>query len=250
MDWHTIASYWPWYYGILGAVVGGFALKRGFLRFADVMERDSRKERDAADARLTKALDTALEKVTQPQARDYQPQPAPAPAPRRMQSPFSFGSAVLEPIVQPMYDSIDLFSGLNDAARHRCFQNLAGKTDKEVSPFITSGGQLSAPRLFVAYRFDHRLELQLDSNQSIDQKLVEADKLKIEQAFSMRFHVGVKDYFQGPLSLLPYSIEKRRLCIPPQQAFYWEFDQVKAITLTYDWKLYAIVHGELGMEVM
>ena len=70
--------------------------------------------------------------------------------PRRVLSPFQFAKPVIEPVVQPLYDRLTFTAALANP-QQRFFITVAGKTELDIHPDITGGGQLSHPKIFVIY---------------------------------------------------------------------------------------------------
>ena len=197
--------------------------------------------------------------------------------PRRMGSPFSFGQAVLEPIVQPIYDRVTvLAAGPN--VQHRFFTNLAGKTERDFFSQITGGGQLSAPKLAVIYG----IRLVFSEAVAIDTNILPDLKLLLYNSW-YRLKIGVKNYVEVPSHYLPggcgiagfaatdgnvgatnfqtatngvpaffsrFSIEKRRIAIPPQQAFFGELNGVGIVGMGSNRDVWNYADGEFGQEVM
>lgn len=195
--------------------------------------------------------------------------------PRRMGSPFSFGQAVLEPIVQPIYDRVTvLAAGPN--VQHRFFQNLAGKNERDFFSQITGGGQLSAPKLAVVYG----IRLVFSEAVAVDANILPDLKLLLYNSW-YRLKIGVKNYVEVPSFYLPggvgiagfaattnaaaefqtatngvpaffsrFSIEKRRIAIPPQQAFFGELNGVGIAGMGSDRDVWNFLDGEFGQEVM
>lgn len=195
--------------------------------------------------------------------------------PERLTSPFQFGQAVLEPIVQPVYDRAT-YTAATPNGTLRFFTTVAGKTERDIFPGITSGGQLSAPRLAVIYGI--RLVYSEDILAANDASLAIDLKNLLYNAF-YRFHVGVKDYAVAPAFWFPgglgvagyasglapataqtatngvpaffsrFSIEKRKIAIPPQQAFYGELVTAGAAALAADRDVWNMLDSEFGYEV-
>jgi hypothetical protein len=195
-----------------------------------------------------------------------------------MGSPFQFGQAVLEPIVQPLYDRITVAAGTTGASRF--FITTAGKGSRDIFSGITGGGQLSAPRMFVAYAFRLVFSEDLVTAGGADGDLLPDLKILLYQSF-YRFHVGVKDYVEVPSWYLPsgvgtagysagggvaaggtqsatsgvpaffsrFSIEKRKIALPPQQAFFGEYNLLTGATTAADRDIWNVVDGEFGFEV-
>jgi hypothetical protein len=192
-----------------------------------------------------------------------------------MGSPFQFGQAVLEPIVQPIYDNVTIAAGTTGASRF--FITTTGKTSRDIFSGITGGGQLSAPRLFVAYGFRLVFSEDLITGGGADANIGPDLKVLLYQSF-FRFHVGVKDYVEVPAFYLPsgvgtagyasglaaataqsavsgvpafysrFSIEKRKIAIPPQQSFFGEINVVAGTTAD-DRDVWCVSDGEFGFEV-
>ncbi len=195
--------------------------------------------------------------------------------PRRVGSPFSFGQAVLEPIIQPIYDRVTvLAAGPN--VQHRFFVNLAGKNERDYFSQITGGGQLSAPKLAVIYG----LRLVWSENVAVDANILPDLKLLLYNSW-YRLRIGVKNYVEVPSHYLPggvgtagfaattvagstfqsavsgvpaffsrFSIEKRRIAIPPQQAFFGELNGVNIVGMGSNRDVWNYLDGEFGQEVM
>ena len=195
--------------------------------------------------------------------------------PRSMGSPFSFGQAVLEPIVQPIYDRVTVLSATPNV-QHRFFQDLAGKTERDFFSQITGGGQLSAPKLAVIYG----LRLVWSEAVATDTDILPDLKLLMYNAW-YRLKIGVKNYVEVPAFYLPggvgiagfaattnvasefqtatsgvpaffsrFSIEKRRIAIPPQQAFFGELNGVGIAGMGSNRDCWNFLDGEFGQEVM
>lgn len=195
--------------------------------------------------------------------------------PRRMGSPFSFGQAVLEPIVQPIYDRVTVLSA-GPNVQHRFFQNLAGKSERDFFSQITGGGQLSAPKLAVIYG----IRLVFSEAVAVDLNILPDLKLLMYNSW-YRLKIGVKNYVEVPSFYLPggvgiagfaatttaatdlqtatngvpaffsrFSIEKRRIAIPPQQAFFGELNGVGIAGMGSDRDVWNFLDGEFGQEVM
>jgi hypothetical protein len=198
--------------------------------------------------------------------------------PQRVGSPFQFGQAVLEPIVQPVYDRVVVTTAAPNG-NFRFFTVVAGKTEREIFPGITGGGQFSAPRMAVIYGSRIHVDEDIgDATQVTDLKNI------LYNSF-YRFHVGVKDYLVGPTFLFPsglgiagfaaldgqaapttvasatngvpafhshLSIAKRKIAIPPQQAFFGEMVIAGATTPTpggVDIEVWNVLDSEFGFEV-
>lgn len=196
--------------------------------------------------------------------------------PRRMGSPFSFGQAVLEPIVQPIYDRVTVLAATPNV-QHRFFQNLAGKNERDFFSQITGGGQLSAPKLAVVYG----IRLVWSEAVATDTDILPDLKLLLYNSW-YRLKIGVKNYVEVPSFYLPggvgiagfagsnsaaaidyqtatsgvpaffsrFSIEKRRIAIPPQQAFFGELNGVGIAGMGSDRDCWNFLDGEFGQEVM
>lgn len=196
--------------------------------------------------------------------------------PERLTSPFQFGQAVLEPIVQPVYDRVT-YTAATPNGTLRFFTTVAGKTERDIFPGITSGGQLSAPRLAVIYGI--RLVYSEDLTAANDANILPDLKNLLYNSF-YRFHVGVKDYAVAPAFWFPgglgiagfaattnaaaefqtatngvpaffsrFSIEKRKIAIPPQQAFFGELVTAGAAALGADRDVWNFLDSEFGFEV-
>jgi len=242
------------YVTMLGGIAGGTgALLVGALadRYLARRKRERyRRENEAYERRqaeLGAATDRALaaareEERLMQQAREARERPTP----KRKTSPFNFGQAVLEPICTPLYDTVTIDRAAPNATR-RCFVDQAGKFEADCSPQWMSGGQLPAPRMMVIEEIGFRLE----PAEFIEEPEHEReDRENILRNTWVRLKVGVKDYWTGKLSMLPYSIRQRRIALPPQQAFFLEFNVAGATPLHYNWRLTGILNGEFGMEVM
>lgn len=193
--------------------------------------------------------------------------------PRRLGSPFQFGQAVLEPIVQPLYDNETIAAGTSGATRF--FITTAGKTELNIFSGITGGGQLSAPRMFVIYG------IRLVWSEDVADANLLADLKSLLYGSWFRLRVGVKNYIEVPAHYLPsgvgiagfaaldaqvgaterstatsgvpaffsrFSIEKRRIAIPPQQSFFGELN-VETTATGADRDLWVYLDGEFGQEV-
>jgi hypothetical protein len=190
--------------------------------------------------------------------------------PQRMGSPFQFGQAVLEPIVQPLYDSESIAAATGAT---RFFITTAGKGEQFIYSGITGGGQLSAPRMFVIYG------IRLVWSESVTPDTAVLSDLKtLLYASWFRLRVGVKNYIEVPSHYLPagvgiagfaattvagtsfqtatsgvpaffsrMSIEKRRIAIPPQQSFFGELNVTTAAVNAR--RLWVYLDGEFGQEV-
>lgn len=197
--------------------------------------------------------------------------------PRRVGSPFSFGQAVLEPIVQPIYDRVTVLAATPNV-QHRFFQNLAGKSERDAFSQITGGGQLSAPKLAVVYG----LRLVFSEAVAVDTNILPDLKLLLYNSW-YRLRIGVKNYVEVPGFYLPggvgiagfaaadgngaptnfqtatsgvpaffsrFSIEKRRIAIPPQQAFFGELNGIGIAGMGSNRDVWNFLDGEFGQEVM
>jgi hypothetical protein len=192
--------------------------------------------------------------------------------PQRMGSPFQFGQAVLEPIVQPVYDRAT-YTAATPNGTLRFFVDVAAKTERDIFPGITSGGQLSAPRLAVIYG------LRLAYSEDVADATAAVDLKNLLYNSFYRFHVGVKDYAVAPAFWFPaglgvagfaatgnavdhvtatngvpaffsrFSIEKRKIAIPPQQAFFGELVTAGAAALAEDRDVWNFLDSEFGFEV-
>ncbi|HET6495048.1 MAG TPA: hypothetical protein VFH61_06765 [Thermoleophilia bacterium] len=190
--------------------------------------------------------------------------------PQRLGSPFQFGQAVLEPIVQPLYDNETIAAGTAGATRF--FITTAAKTELNIFSGITGGGQLSAPRMFVIYG----IRLVWSEDKTVADLAPDLKALLYGSWFRMR--VGVKNYIEVPSHYLPsgvgtagyasglaaagaqtatsgvpaffsrFSIEKRRIAIPPQQSFFGELNVETTATVS-DTPLWVYLDGEFGQEV-
>jgi len=189
--------------------------------------------------------------------------------PSRMGSPFQFGQAVLEPIVQPLYDSENIAAAVGVT---RFFITTAGKNELFIFSGITGGGQLSAPRMFVIYG------CRLVWTENVADAALLPDLKTLLYSSWFRLRVGVKNYIEVPSHYLPsgvgiagfaattvaatsfqtatsgvpaffsrFSIEKRRIAIPPQQSFFGELNVVTAAANAR--RLWVYLDGEFGQEV-
>jgi hypothetical protein len=166
-------------------------------------------------------------------------------------SPFGFGQAILEPIVQPLYDSVRLLAGGDAHPGYLyLFTDTAGKTEKDIHPAVVGGGMLGAPRMFVLHNVRYELVPDVSHpGQGVTAEKLEHDRQAIVSAMSFRLNIGVKDYLVGPLAMLPTHVSKRRICIPPQQSFKVVLDLKERLHLHTGWRVYMFLDGELGVEV-
>ena len=195
--------------------------------------------------------------------------------PQRIGSPFMFGQAVLEPIVQPIYDRVTILAGAT--GNNRFFITTAAKTERDIFPQLTTGGQLSAPKLAVVY--GHRVIFS--ENVAIDTNILPDLKLLLYNSF-YRFHVGIKDYLVVPTFMVPggvgiagfagvdgaaalaqfqtatsgvpafhshMSVEKRKVAIPPQQQFFSDVNVSVGIVTASNRDVWVSIDCEFGQEV-
>jgi hypothetical protein len=195
--------------------------------------------------------------------------------PKRLQSPFQFGQAVLEPIVQPVYDSVELTAATPNGA-FSFFTDTAGKTNREIFPGITGGGQLSAPRMMVIYS----VRFHVDENIAAATQVADLKNILYNGVGVLT--VGIKDYAVAPLfwyqsglgisgfvggggggtiaadgsatNGVPahnsyWSISDRRIAVPPQQAFRFVVTIAGAAVLAVDTELWVFFDTEFGFEV-
>lgn len=192
--------------------------------------------------------------------------------PKRMASPFQFGQAVLEPIVQPVYDRVVLPAATPNGT-FNFFTDTAGKTPREIFPGITGGGQLSAPRMMVVYG----IRVHVDENIPAITQVADLKNILYNSFFT--FTVGIKDYLVAPTWWLPsglgtsgyagtsaadgaqsatngvpafhshFSIAKRRIAVPPQQAFRAVLTVAGSPAIAADTEVYCLMDTEFGFEV-
>jgi len=170
---------------------------------------------------------------------------------RCSKSPFSFGAPVLEVMRAKLYDCIDLDTDVPHQL-WRLFVDTAGKTDAEISPHVISGGQLPAPRLFLADDFRLVYQVRPLSWGALDAKALRNDVETLKAALTVRLCIGVRNYYEGPAALLPLDLRANKLTIPHGQQFFVQLDTFAAgftIQTTYRWRVYAQLRGELGMEI-
>lgn len=189
--------------------------------------------------------------------------------PQRIASPFQFGQAVLEPVVQPVYDRIVLTAATPNGT-FNFFIDPTAKTPREIFPGITTGGQLSAPRMMVVYGN----RLHVDENIAGATQLADTKNILYNSFYT--FTVGIKDYIVAPFFWLPsglgiagfttvagagtatngvpafhshFSIAKRRIAVPPQQAFRGVLTVAGAAVLAVDTEIWNFLDTEFGFEV-
>jgi len=193
--------------------------------------------------------------------------------PQRIASPFQFGQAVLEPIVQPVYDRIVLTAATPNGT-FNFFIDPTNKTPREIFPGITTGGQLSAPRMMVVYG----IRLHSDENVTVATQLPDLKNIMYNSFYT--FTVGIKDYAVAPFFWFPsglgiagfaattvagtmnatatngvpafhshFSIAKRRIAVPPQQQFKGVLQVTGAVALAVDTEIWNFLDSEFGFEV-
>ena len=195
--------------------------------------------------------------------------------PQRLASPFQFGQAVLEPIVQPVYDAVEVTAAATNGD-FNFFTDPTGKTAREIFPGITTGGQLSAPRMMVVYG----IRLHFDENVAAATQNVDLKNLLYNSTYT--FTVGIKDYAVAPSFWFPsglgtsgyagpagggtiaadgsstngvpafhshFSIAKRRIAVPPQQQFRGLLRVAGAAALNVDTEVWCFLDTEFGFEV-
>lgn len=196
--------------------------------------------------------------------------------PRRVPSPFSYGErAVIEPTVQPLYHGLNFVAAA--PAQMRFFQGTAGLNELLASPGLVTGGQLPNPKIFVVYG------IRVHYSEHVQNDAITADLKVLMYNCWGRLFVGVKDYLVVPLFYLPsglgisasgmdatgvttnvaatsgaptffnrMSIQKRRITLPPQQAFFFEINPVNiaATHLHQNRLMWVFFDGEFGREVM
>jgi hypothetical protein len=169
--------------------------------------------------------------------------------PRRMGSPFQFGQAVLEPRCHTLFDSLDVERNEMPAGEYRFFLDRMGKSDAQCDPYWMPGGQLSAPRMFVLHGVRVAFQVRLFDDQVYDPLAGRTDIERIKAESSLTVRVGMADYVSTAVAGLPYDCRARRVVIPPQQIFFaiWRVD--RAVPLTYRWRCFVKLSGELGIEV-
>jgi len=148
-----------------------------------------------------------------------------------------------EPIRLPLHDTVYLVPG---TASSTCFVSAQGKTAAEISPVIVSGGSLSAPRMYEVHRLRIR-PISLDlTNMGGDA----AAWRRIRAHGSIRLIVGICEYFNGPIGLLPYTLSPVPILIPPQQRFRVTLDFPLACAIDRAWRVIVYLDGYLGYEVV
>ena len=193
--------------------------------------------------------------------------------PQRIASPFQFGQAVLEPVVQPVYDRITLVAATPNGT-FNFFVDPTAKTPREIFPGITTGGQLSAPRMMVVYGN----RLHVDENIPVATQVADMKNIMYNSFYT--FTVGIKDYIVAPFFWLPsglglagfaastvaattiasatngvpafhshFSIAKRRIAVPPQQAFRGVLQVAGAAVLAAATEIWNFLDTEFGFEV-
>lgn len=190
--------------------------------------------------------------------------------PVRDVSPFQFGQAVLEPIVQPVYDSVELVAATPNG-QFRLFTDPTGKTAREIFPGITTGGSLPAPRMAVVYGIREHVDEDIAAATQV------VDLKNILYSSTLTFTVGIKDYAVAPSFWFPsglgisgfqgaalatgsatngvpafhshFSIAKRRIAIPPQQQFSALLNVAGSPALTENTEIWVFLDCEFGFEV-
>lgn len=191
--------------------------------------------------------------------------------PQRLASPFQFGQAVLEPIVQPVYDRVTVTAAATNTD-FNLFTDPTGKTNREIFPGITTGGQLSAPRMMVVYG----IRIHVDEDVAVATQVVDLKNLLYNSTFT--FTVGIKDYAVAPTFWFPsglgisgfqdaagaqvgtatngvpafhshFSIAKRRIAVPPQQQFRGLLRVAGAAAMNADTEVWCFLDTEFGFEV-
>lgn len=193
--------------------------------------------------------------------------------PQRIASPFQFGQAVLEPIVQPVYDRIVLVAAVPNGT-FNFFIDPTNKTPREMFPGITTGGQLSAPRMMVIYG----IRLHADENVAVATQTGDMKNIMYNSFYTLT--VGIKDYAVAPFFWFPsglgiagfaattvagttiasstngvpafhshFSIAKRRIAVPPQQQFKGVLQVAGAAVLAVDTEIWNFLDTEFGFEV-
>jgi hypothetical protein len=160
-------------------------------------------------------------------------------------SPFTFGQAVMEPVACPLYDSV-VINGPCPNGYFRLFTDTAGKRNADISPHIGSGGQLYAPKVFIAQGLRFALT---PTNYYHDGQRESYDRNQLLRNTMIEFTIGVRYYYQGPLLTLPASFQKHPLTIPSQQCFYANVEISGVNSLDTDWQIMLILDGELGQPV-
>ena len=195
-------------------------------------------------------------------------------------SPVNLGNqAILEPIVQPLYDSGSVAT--TGTTQIQFFKVPVGQgttTKTFVDTNMDTAGQLSNPKVFVVLAF--RLHVTQDLTMLVT-NINDLDKILHESFFS--FDLGsTKNYLRVPAFMLPsgfgvsgfanqggntgssvavqvtngqnnvfnaYSIAKYPIGLPPLQSFSADLNFPTAPTLTTATKVWAILWGILGREV-
>jgi hypothetical protein len=182
---------------------------------------------------------------------------------------------VIEPTVQPLYHGLNFVAAA--PAQLRFFQGTAGLNELLASPGLVTGGQLPNPKIFVVYG------IRVHYSEHVQNDAITADLKVLLYNCWGRLFVGVKDYLVVPLFYLPsglgisssgfdatgvttnvaatsgvptffnrMSIQKRRITLPPQQAFFFEINPVNiaATHLHQNRLMWVFFDGEFGREVM
>lgn len=192
--------------------------------------------------------------------------------------PFGLLHAQLDIVPHALYDTLVVGpKGWRDSGElqwrpekleWRAYLNVMGKTERDMSPFITGGGSLPPPRIFDARRISciyqvapSWLEPAIDDASRIvkvrrhvdtlDVGRMRADVQVLKSALQFRFCVHIKEYACGPLTELPAHLN---VYIPPQTVFYAPIDCPSFVSvckaLHYVWRLIVRAEGFLGIEVM
>jgi hypothetical protein len=145
------------------------------------------------------------------------------------------------------YDSMDV-GDVPAPTMRRLFTDRTGKTEAQAGGSWISGGQFPAPRVFSLEHVAVELQ-QVRALGACDATIAAGDVARLRAASVLRVQVGYCVYVTSPASLLPFDCHRRRIVIPPQQIFWvdWTFDQ--SVSLTYMWRCFVRLQGEIGTEM-
>ena len=196
--------------------------------------------------------------------------------PARVPTPVDPGArAVIEPVVQPLYHAMTMTAAAPVNLRY--FQNTGGLNELLAFPGLLSGGQLPNPKIFVVYG------IRLVYSEFVQNDALINDIKIIGYSSTFELFVGVKQYVMVPAFYISsglgvsgsgvdivggvsnltatmgfpsffnrFSIEKRKITLPPQQGFYCDLNP-RAVTATMmraNRLIWCMLDGEFGREVM
>jgi len=145
-------------------------------------------------------------------------------------------------VTRALYDTAEIYAATPNQGC-RLFGTSAGKTRADASWLAHGGLGIPSPNAFVVKGLGYSLFPQL-FNAGNDETLAQ-DRKRLLAATVVRLVVGNREYWEGPLSMLPVALD-HHILIPPELVFYVDVDVANCNTLYFDWKLRIYLRGTRG----